>query len=580
MLTIAVDFETYYDKECSVSTLGPRGYFSHPNFDAYMVSVVADDGYEWCGPPKEFNWNMLAGNFVLSHNASFDESLYLYGCEQGWWPTAAYSAWHCTADLAAYCKLPRNLKGAVAALYDVDISKGTRDAMKNLQWDAMDPDFKEEVIKYALDDSRWCLKIWKSLADKWPLTERYFSEHTRTICRRGLPVNEELIESNAAKLRVLLWEAEQAIPWRDTGALLSRNEANKLCRATGITPPASWAMGDATTEAWLDTYSEQFPWVWAVRSYRRVNALLKKIEAFERGTVDGRYYGGLLYYGAHTGRFSGSGGNLNLQNLPRGDTFGVNLRSQIQAGPENTLVIVDLSQIEVRTLCWLAGDFDTLAEIAASDDMYEVFAIRFGLWSKDRGSLKANDSALRSLVKGIVLGCGYGASTKKFSQIMDCSLEEAEKNVSIYRKSLSKVVELWKHYERNVKMACKSKEYNVPLPSGNTMQYKNLVRAADAVTCTVIRNGKPMIVRPWYGMITENCSQSLARDIFCHQLKQIEDAGYKIILHVHDEVVIEVRADLAEAALAEVIQIMSTAPDWIPNIPLSSEGKISTDYTK
>ena len=46
MVTYALDFETYYDKECSIKTLGPLGYFSHPNFDAYMVSVVGDDGYK------------------------------------------------------------------------------------------------------------------------------------------------------------------------------------------------------------------------------------------------------------------------------------------------------------------------------------------------------------------------------------------------------------------------------------------------------------------------------------------------------------------------------------------------------
>jgi DNA polymerase len=81
-------------------------------------------------------------------------------------------------------------------------------------------------------------------------------------------------------------------------------------------------------------------------------------------------------------------------------------------------------------------------------------------------------------------------------------------------------------------------------------------------------------------MITENCSQSLARDIFCHQLMNIEKAGHKIILHVHDEVIIECAESDAARTLEEVTQIMSTPPSWIPDIPLSAEGSITKIYTK
>jgi DNA polymerase I-like protein with 3'-5' exonuclease and polymerase domains len=505
MITYAVDFESYYDKECSVSVYGPRGYFAHPKFDAYMVSVVADDGYEWCGDPAKFDWSKLAGQRVLSHNASFDESLYLYGIEQGWWASADYAEWHCTADLAAFLGKPRALKNAVKDIFKVELSKETRDNMKGLDWDLMDPEFKAEVTAYALDDSRWCLKLWQELESQWPEYERYYSAHTRKICRRGLPVDEELISQNAAKLRISLFEAHEAIPWKDSGALLSRTEANKACRAAGIAPPKSWAMGDEECEAWLDLHAETFPWVYAVRSYRRINALLKKVEAFEKGSIDNRYYGGLMYCGAHTKRFSGSGGNLNLQNLPRKEMFGVDLRSQIRSPEGSSLVVVDLSQIEVRTLCWLAKDWDTLNEIRNTEDMYEAFAIRFGLWSKDKGSMKSLDPGLRLLVKGMVLGCGYGASAKKYAMIMKCDLDEATKSVRLYQTKMNKVVELWRKFEREIKMASKSGEYRVELPSGNAMHYKGVNKTADALVCTMVRNGRPMLVRPWHGMLTENC---------------------------------------------------------------------------
>ena len=78
MKTFALDFETYYDKDCSIKKLGFNCYFSHPDFDAYKLSVVGDDGTSFVGCPKEgFDWSILEGHRVLAHNASFDESLYL-----------------------------------------------------------------------------------------------------------------------------------------------------------------------------------------------------------------------------------------------------------------------------------------------------------------------------------------------------------------------------------------------------------------------------------------------------------------------------------------------------------------------
>ena len=180
----------------------------------------------------------------------------------------------------------------------------------------------------------------------------------------------------------------------------------------------------------------------------------------------------------------------------------------------------------------------------------------------------------------MVLGCGYGASAKKYAMIMRCPQLEAEKSVKLYQDKMSKVVALWRKYNRELKLAAKSGEYKIELPSGNAITYRSVVQGTDSLTCTLVRNGKPMLIRPWYGMVTENCSQSLARDIFCHQLMNIENAGHKIILHVHDEVIIECAETEAEQTLKEVTQIMSTPPPWIPDIPLSAEGAITKIYTK
>jgi DNA polymerase len=72
----------------------------------------------------------------------------------------------------------------------------------------------------------------------------------------------------------------------------------------------------------------------------------------------------------------------------------------------------------------------------------------------------------------------------------------------------------------------------------------------------------------------------LARDIFSHMMLKVEAAGYPIVLHVHDELVCEVAEDEAEHALAKIIEIMSTPPEWIPDIPLSAEGEVLDFYSK
>ena len=63
-------------------------------------------------------------------------------------------------------------------------------------------------------------------------------------------------------------------------------------------------------------------------------------------------------------------------------------------------------------------------------------------------------------------------------------------------------------------------------------------------------------------------------------LLRVDKAGYKIVMHVHDEVVVEADADEAEEVLHNIIKIMSEPPTWIPDIPVAAEGSIQTRYEK
>jgi DNA polymerase I-like protein with 3'-5' exonuclease and polymerase domains len=876
MDTYAIDFETYYDKRCSIKTLGPLGYFSHPDFDAYMVSVVGDNGVKFVGHPKDFDWSLIQDNRVLSHNASFDESLYLYGARQGWWDSYTAAEWHCTADMAVYCGLPRSLKGATAEAYDLKVDKSTRDNMSGKKWENMSPDFKKEVSDYALKDSELCLKLWQDYSDKWTEKEREISLINRRCVQHGIPIDTELLKNQLETIKKELFEAENNIPWIGDRPLLSRQAFDDQCRAVGIEPPASLAEGDADAEEWLRVHGQKYAWVGAVKNWRRINSLKCKLESFDFATMsDGRFYGNLMYFGAHTGRFSGSGGNLNLQNLPKDEMFGVNMRHLIAPKPDRRLVVVDLSQIEVRTLCWLAQDHETMEEIKASEDIYEAFAIRFGLWSKDKGSLR-KDPKMRHKVKAMVLGCfgpetkvltdrgwidivgvrdtdkvwdgtqwvhhegllhqgvqetisrfgveatpdheiltehgwrewyeiqrsekdlksalvmaslpschtseqhekmagldgihwsdvraagsglltaitcrigklldaivvlrkppheqpcvgssmqklyrikhiendystalvpsitdatirrmphtttmgvagfgsmslgsttgrnflltlshlmgginhifnsigsittkvmnrtifgsllrcrictiggllgvckkeskslrrksdvydlkncgpnnrftiktdfgpiivhncGYGAGAPKFAIMSGMTEKEAKEAVDLYRLKMDNVKKLWSSYNADIRGSFSVEtNFTVDLPSGRVLDYGRLqIHKQDEKVLYVAlmpKNGKRVPVKLWGGLVAENASQALARDIFSHMLCEIYRLPHAdLIMHVHDEVVVETDADKAEQVLSEIISIMSTPPPWIPDIPLAAEGTILTKYEK
>jgi|TARA_R110002051_G_scaffold158977_3_gene230309 DNA polymerase I-like protein with 3'-5' exonuclease and polymerase domains len=586
MNTYALDYETYYDKSCSIKTLGPLGYFAHPDFDAYMVSVVGDEGTSFVGHPKDFNWATLEGQQVLSHNASFDQTLYLFGVKKGWWPNVDYALWHCTADLAAYCGLPRSLKGATGELFDLEISKDTRDNMKGKRWEDMSQEFKVEVSAYALKDSELCLRLWQGLSDQWPPQEREISGIGRRGIQRGIPIDTHLLKEQRESISKKRFEAENSIPWIEDSPPLSRKAFNEECRKIDIEPPASLALSSEEANEWVCLHGKDYPWIEAVRDYRRINALKRKLDSFDHATLsNGRFYGGLMYFGAHTGRWSGSGGNLNLQNLPRGDLFGVNLRHLISPGKGKKLIVADLSQIEVRTLCWLAEDGETLAEIEKSDDIYEAFAVRFGKWSSDSGVLKDENPKLRHMIKQMVLGCGYGASANKFSMISGMPLREAHGAVMLYRNKLNRVVRLWNNLQRKMHIAyAKGEDFILRLPSGRELNYGKITTALQEgrrnYIAMITRNSRKIPMRLWGGLLAENLSQALARDIFADMLLRIEATGARIIFHVHDEFIIETDEGSAEKTLTDVIESMSQAPNWIPDIPLAAEGKILDRYEK
>lgn len=584
---IAIDYETFYSRQHTVSDMGPWAYAHHPDTDIYMVSVVGE-GHNFVGDPKDFDWSQLEGKDLVSHNAAFDMVVTEGGISREIIPPVNYRSWSCSADLMAYCGYPRALNNAAEQSLGIDVPKLMRNWMSGKHWsDAVEKGKAQELLDYALRDSEYCLQLWEKHHHKWPVSERQLSAHTRTLIWRGVHVETDKLKEGITHLQELRETAGSQVPWASDGKILSLPTLRDYCAALGVPAPASLAKDSEECAEWEAKYGDKFPWIAALRDYRRTNMLLKKLEAMDRRVrPDGTIPVNLKYWGGHTGRWSGDAG-VNLQNLPRGEMFGVDLRTMLTPRPGHKFVVCDLSQIEPRVLAWLAGDTPFLESIRSGTPLYEAHARQTMGWTG--GKLKVESPETYQLAKARVLGLGYGCGPHKFRAVAHSmaglTLEESECHTTVreWRQTNRPVTRFWNRLDQMLESAKNQRKERVEfgLPSGRSVYWWQPRPDHEDPRSIVVNQSKGHIKNyTWGGKMTENVVQALARDIFAHHLLEAEKAGIPVVWSVHDELVCEVPADQAEDALKELTRIMSTPPDWIPNIPLAAEGGIFDHYTK
>jgi hypothetical protein len=130
--SVAIDFESYYDTDCSVTTMGAWHYARAT--DIYMVSMYFEDGDAYVGSPFKAPWDECDGLNWIMHNAAFDLTLLDALIESGTVPPVKPRFVFDTADLAAYLGYPRSLKEAASELLGIQMSKATRTNMKGMIW--------------------------------------------------------------------------------------------------------------------------------------------------------------------------------------------------------------------------------------------------------------------------------------------------------------------------------------------------------------------------------------------------------------------------------------------------------------
>ena len=592
--TYAVDFETYYDNELSVTVQGAVNYARHTQI--YMVSIYGP-GVEYVGDVEKAPWEEIAGCHWVSHNAGFDQAVFNAAKEkdQEWYEIFAPLVWDCTADLCAYLGIPRSLANAVKEVFGITLDKAMRGTAKGKHWpEDFTPEQQTKMAEYGLRDAKYCWQLWEDLSLQWIESERLISRITRHRAHQGVLVDRAELVKDIERLEEVKTSSLRNIPWyAETGVVRSTKKIAEYCLTSNIPVPVSTAEKSEEAEVWIEQYGDAHPIIGALRDYSKANRLQRIVEGMlDRIMPNGRMNFGLKYFGAHTGRWSGTDG-LNMQNPNKEPKYGVDIRARIVSAPGKKFIIGDLAQIEPRCTAWLVNDCPMLKALRDGFGIYEAFAKGIGLWIGEAGTMKKTDKDLYALAKAQVLALGYGAGAAKFILMakiycdLDLSLDAAKEIVTGYRIRNWRVTNEWGRLEGDMRLSQRKglPSHVITLPSGRELTYSRLEfkgTSKDGLKLSF----KVLHAHPgrdkrhevyWGGKLFENVVQATARDVLAYVILNLEGAGIPVLWSAHDEVICEVPQDFDTNC---VKTIMTQTPPWLEGLVLDAEVIESQHYLK
>lgn len=357
------------------------------------------------------------------------------------------------------------------------------------------------------------------------------------------------------------------------------------------------------------------------------NSSIKKYDMLNNATCqDDRIHGILQFYGAtRTGRWAGR--LLQVQNLPRGslkphelatarDFVKANdmdaldmiwgdvpevlkslIRSALIPSDGHEFIVSDFSAIEARVIAWLAGETWVLDTFREGHDIYKATANQmFHL-----GGVDKVDKAMRQRGKVATLALGYQGGTGALQAMgalkMGIKEDELQGLVNAWRTANPNIVKFWRRVEAAAKRALefgtkvslrgtgisfyvRDTFLMIGLPNGRSIAYAN----ATLEDGRIRYEGKSMTsstfqkLDTYGGKLVENIVQATARDVLGESMIRLEKLGYKIVAHVHDEVILDVPKGVTN--IDEINEQMAINPEWTEGLPLAAAGFRSDFYMK
>lgn len=598
------DFETLYGGDLTLRTMGTLEYVQQA--PAYLVGIASTTGESYAGPLEDFDWSKLEGKHLVAHNAGFDELVLERAMEVGQIPRFKPASISCSMQACAYHGLPRSLKKVSHYMFGRTVKKDIRDYMENKTFeDAVEDGRSEELIEYAQNDAIDCLRVWLTLEKDFPEVERFISQHTRSMEPRGVHIDLEKIKESLVFFASRIAELDEKLPYESqgkNGKVTSLQRFNKVCEENGWDTVTTTKKDSPEWIAWRKKYDSVTDLGEVFETKREIVSAKGKLEKIQlKVRSDGTLPLRMEYFGCYTGRWSSKG--TNIQNFKRDSVEGVDLRSVIVPAEGHKFVICDLAQIEPRIIFHMANDEETLALIRSGMSIYEAAARTSGEYEGEL-SLKLANPDLYSSWKARVLGLGYGMGTDRFQ--MECAKSgnhltwgEADEIKKDWRRSNPKITAWWNKFDKALKKAvgvnAKAKAetgHAVPMiykmESGRVFEWldpkinpEDTSRILVTLPNTDPKKGGLFVEETaWGGTLFQNVIQATARDVLCDMIYRVEQAGYSVRFHVHDELIIETPAEHAEKAYEDVLEIMSTPPVWMPKLPVEATGGIYDQFTK
>lgn len=553
----------------------------------------------------------------------------------------APDSWRCTMVWAATLGLPLSLEGsgAVLAIEDQKLKEGkdlvrffcmpctpgkvNKFITRNLPGTALEK--WERFKEYNKRDVETELAIHARLA-KFPVPESEWAYYRldQEINDRGVRLDMQLVQQAIAcdkKYREMHLDLARSITGLENPN--STQQLKSWLSGKGVDAPS---LSKAAISEMLEDADGE---VESALELRRelAKSSIKKYTAMEAAVCkDGRARGLLQFYGANrTGRWAGR--LIQVQNLPQNHLPDLSLaRELIKAGrfdvadmlydsvsivlselirtafiPDSgsRFFIADFSAIEARVIAWLAGEKWRMDVFSSHGKIYEASASQMFRVPIEEIT---KTSPLRQKGKISELALGYGGSIGALKAMgalnMGLVEDELQPLVNTWRTANPNITSLWWSVDKAVKQAVREKaatrthgitfEYQsgilfIALPGGRRLCYiKPKIEpnqyGGESVTYEGIGESKKWMRIKSYGpKFVENIVQAISRDILAEAMLRVEKAGYRIVLHVHDEVVVESAPD---TSLEDICECMSQQPSWAGGLPLRADGFVCDFYMK
>ena len=620
---ITLDFETFYDSKIKLGFKHQttEEYIRDKRFEVIGVGVKFDGGEaKWVTGTKDEITKYLStlpwdDSTVLCHNMLFDGAIlsWIYGIK----PKALRDTL-CMARALHGVDVGGSL-ASLALRYGIGVKGDEVVAAEGKRRVDFTKEELDQYGRYCVNDVDLTYNLWKLLAENFPQKELDLIDMTiRMFTEPVLTVDDQMLEDRLNILafdRLLMYrevaaKIKVASPEEVPKKLHSNKQFGELLKSMfDIDPPMkispttgkptlALAKKDEGFLALLEHENEEVQMLCSVRLETKSTLEETRCQRFldvaKRNR--GRIPIPLKYYGAHTGRWSGTD-KVNFQNLPSRDKKKKTLKNAI-CPPDGYMVInCDSSQIEARILAWLAGQDDVVEQFAKGEDVYSIFASEV----YNMPITKANPEE-RFVGKTCILGLGYGTGAPKLQHTLATAQpisvkiddEESKRIVKIYRDKNKQIVKLWREGDKmleglytwsNESSAFDYGEHGVVkvdktgirLPNGLYIRYPELEKKTDEGKTHYVYKSRRGEIPLWGGSIVENVVQALARIVVGEQMLAIQQR-YRVVLTVHDAAVCVVPETEQNEALAYIIECMSTPPSWGKDLPITCEASVAHSY--